>query len=266
MSNIRIYFLFLASSVMSQMQYQASLLMLSLGQFMVTGIEFLVLLALFHRFDSLLSWSLAEVALFYGFIHVVFALADSLSRGFDLMPLLIKSGELDRMLLRPVPLILQVSSKEFTLRRVGRFFQGLIVGIGAWISLDIPYSVVNIILITWAGLSAFLLFQAIVILQATLCFWTTESIELGNLFTYGGVEAVQFPLSIYPLSIQRFFLFIVPLGAVSYFPLVYLIGNQYTYGMPGWFAWITPLAGWIFWLFSLGIFSIGLRHYTSSGS
>jgi ABC-2 type transport system permease protein len=251
---------------MSQMQYQASLLMLSLGQFMVTGIEFLVLLALFHRFDSLLNWSLAEVALFYGFIHVVFALADSLSRGFDLMPMLIKTGELDRMLLRPVPLLLQVSSKELTVRRVGRFFQGLIVGIWAWVSLGVPFNFGNILLIVWAGLNTFLLFQAIVILQATLCFWTTESIEIGNLFTYGGVEAVQFPLSIYPLSIQRFFLFIVPLGAVSYVPLVYLIGKQYAYGMSGWFVWITPMAGLVFWLFSLWIFSIGLRHYTSSGS
>jgi ABC-2 type transport system permease protein len=233
---------------------------------MVTGIEFLVLLALFHRFDSLLNWSLAEVALFYGFIHVVFALADSLSRGFDVMPMLIKTGELDRMLLRPVPLLLQVSAKELTIRRVGRFFHGLIVAIWAWISLGIPFGFINILLIVWAGLSAFLLFQAIVILQATLCFWTTESIELGNLFTYGGVEAVQFPISIYPLAIQRFFLFIVPLGAVSYFPLVHLIGKQSVYSIPGWSVWIIPLTGWVFWLLSQWFFSLGLRHYTSSGS
>ncbi len=251
---------------MSQMQYRASLLMLSLGQLMVTGIEFAVVLALFYRFESLLDWSLPEVALFYGFIHVVFAISDALSRGFDMMPLLIKMGELDRMMLRPVSVLVQIASREFTIRRVGRLIQGLVVGIWAWHTLGIPFSAQHLLLIFWAGLSAFLLFQAILILQATLCFWTTESIELGNLFTYGGVETVQFPITIYPVAIQKFFLLIIPLGGVSYFPLVYLLGRDNFLGWPPWVAWFTPLAGVVFWLIAVAVFQAGLRSYASSGS
>ncbi len=251
---------------MTQMQYRASLFMLSMGQLLVTGIEFLVVLALFYRFDSLLTWSLAEVALFYGFIHMVFAFSDAFSRGFDLMPLMIRTGELDRMMLRPVPVFMQLAGKELTLRRLGRLVQGMLVGIWAWNELNISYSIETIGLFFWAASSAFLLFQAIVILQATLCFWTTESIELGNLFTYGGVEAVQFPITIYPTSIQRFFLFVIPLAGVSYFPLVYLMGKANFFGIPVWIAFLTPLAGWFFWAFSLLVFHLGMKHYASTGS
>ena len=34
-------------------------------------------------------------------------------------------------------------------------------------------------------------------LQATLAFWTVDSLEVAKTLTYGGVEAGQYPLDIY---------------------------------------------------------------------
>ena len=60
-----------------QMQYRASFVMLSLGHFFVTGIEFVSVWALFQRFGSLEGWTLPEVALFYGLVNIAFALSDA---------------------------------------------------------------------------------------------------------------------------------------------------------------------------------------------
>ena len=53
------------------------------GQFVITGLEFVGIWALFARFGRIRGWTLEEVALFYGMISISFAIADALARGFD---------------------------------------------------------------------------------------------------------------------------------------------------------------------------------------
>ena len=99
-----------AISIRGQMQYRMSFLLTSLGQFVTTGVEILGIWALFHRFGQLPHWSLAEVAFFYGMVNVAFSFTDALARGFDLFGTeFVKTGEFDRLLLRPRTTILQLA-------------------------------------------------------------------------------------------------------------------------------------------------------------
>ncbi|XXX55556.1 ABC-2 family transporter protein [Sorangium sp. So ce124] len=59
------------------------------------------------------------------------------------------------------------------------------------------------------------MFYGLLVLQATLCFWTVESLEIMNAWTYGGTEAAQYPLTLYRDWFRRFFTFVVPLASVS---------------------------------------------------
>ncbi|HZP82029.1 MAG TPA: ABC-2 family transporter protein, partial [Chthonomonadaceae bacterium] len=124
MSNFRLYGKMLGLSLRSQMQYRASFVMLTLGHLITTGVEFLGIWALFHRFGSLRGWTLPEVALFYGIANVAFALAEGFGRGFDTFANLVKSGDFDRLLLRPRDTAFQVAAQELQLMRVGRLLQG----------------------------------------------------------------------------------------------------------------------------------------------
>jgi ABC-2 type transport system permease protein len=117
---LALYGRYVAISLRAQLQYRASFAMTSLGQFAITVIEFFGIWALFARFGRIQTWSLAEVALFYGVVNVSFALADTVSRGFDLFSLFVKRGEFDRMLLRPRSTVLQVAGYDFALWRIGR--------------------------------------------------------------------------------------------------------------------------------------------------
>ena len=56
------------------------------------------------------------------------------------------------------------------------------------------------------------LFYALFVIQATICFWTIESLELMNTMTYGGVESAQYPLVIYGRWFRGFFTFIIQQG------------------------------------------------------
>ena len=110
------------------------------------------------------------------------------------------------------------------------------------------------------------LFYGIIVLQATLAFWTTESLEIMNTMTYGGVQTAQYPLSIYRDWFRRFFTYVVPLAAVTYYPTLIVVGHADPLGSPAWVGWFSPLLGPLFFALALQAWRLGLRHYSSTGS
>jgi ABC-2 type transport system permease protein len=263
---LALYGRYLGISARAQLQYRASFVLQSMGQFLVTGIEFLAVWALFERFGGLGSWELAEVAFFYGTVNVAFALADSLSTGLDHLGDLVKRGEFDRILLRPRSTVLQLAAYELALRRIGRLAQGLVV---LWIAdhaLAVDWTLAKVLLLSGTLFGGVCLFFGLFLLQATLAFWTTETLELMNTLTYGGVETAQYPLAIYAAWFRRVFTFVVPLAAIAYFPVVALLERPDPLGSPLWFQQAAPLLGPLFLLAALAFFHLGLRHYKSTGS
>jgi len=265
MSGIRLYVRYVAISIRAQLQYRASFIMLTIGHMLITGIEFLGLWALFDRFGSIAGWSLPEVAFFYGTVHIIFAFSDALARGFDIFDTFIRTGEFDRLLLRPRSTELQLMGKELTLRRAGRLAQGLVVLFWSLSVLDIQWSIGKILLLAFAVTGGIALFVGIVILQATLAFWTVETLEIMNTLTYGGVETAQYPLNVYRKWFQRFFTFVVPLACVTYFPLSVILEKD-TIEFPAVFGAVSPAFGFLFAGIGFMCWRFGVRHYTSTGS
>jgi ABC-2 type transport system permease protein len=261
-----LYARYLGISARSQMQYRASFLMLALGHFLVTGIEFLTVWVLFERFGSLRGWTLPEVGLFYGMIHTAFALSDAAARGFDLFGVTVKNGDFDRLLLRPRSTALQVAGQELTLRRVGRLAQGLIVLGWSAARLGVAWNAWRILLVAATIVSGACLFFGIVVLQATAAFWTVETLEMFNCLTYGGVQTAQYPVPIYRAWFRKLFTFAVPLAAVSYFPGIAVIGRADPLGTGRLFQCLAPLAGPAFLCLGLLVWRLGVRHYQSTGS
>lgn len=265
-NNVYVYGRYLEISVRSQMQYRASFVMLSIGHLVTTGIEFIGIWVLFERFGSLESWDLAEVAFMYGLVNIAFSISDAAARGFDLFGTMVKSGDFDRLLTRPRSTALQLAGQELTLRRVGRFAQGLTILIWASIALGIDWDVARLGLLVFAVLGGAALFAGLVILQATLAFWTTETLEIMNTVTYGGVETTQYPVVIYRAWFRDIFIYVVPLAAVSYFPTLAILGRVDTLGTPLWFQYLSPAIGFVFLAVTLRIWQFGVRHYRSTGS
>jgi ABC-2 type transport system permease protein len=110
------------------------------------------------------------------------------------------------------------------------------------------------------------LFTGLVILQATSSFWMTESLEVWNAFTYGGVFMSQHPVAIYRPWFRHVFTYVIPFACVSYFPIVAVLGRTDPLGAPQVFQWLAPLAGVAFLIGSLQVWKIGVRRYRSTGS
>ena len=267
MNSWTMYWRFVLISIRAQMQYRTSFLLSAFAQLAATGIEIAGIWALFARFGSLDNWSLAEVCLFYGVVNVTFSLADALSTGFDVFgPRFVRTGNFDRLLLRPRNTVLQLLGHELALRRVGRLIQGVVVFTWACMELQLEWSPGDIGLLLFAVGGGIGLFFGLIVCQATLSFWTVESLEIMNTMTYGGVQTAQYPMDIYQPWFRKFFTYIIPLACVSYFPIVNILHISDPLGSPAWLQSISPAAGIIFLFFSLALCQFGVRHYTSTGN
>ena len=164
---------------------------------------------------------------------------------------------------RPRGTVLQLVGHEFQLRRAGRLLQGAIVLAWAAAELQLAWTPHKALLLAAAVAGGVCLFSGVMILQATLCFWTIEGLELMNALTNGGVFAAQYPLSIYRKWFRRFFTGVVPLACVSYYPVLGLLDIDDGSGA---LRWLAPAAGPLFLLVCLRVWGFGVRRYRSTGS
>jgi ABC-2 type transport system permease protein len=255
------------ASLKAQMQYPAATAMLTLGQLLVTVLEIVGVWALFDRFGQIRGWSLGEVCVFYGLINITFSLADLVTRGFDVFgPEFVKTGNFDRVLLRPRSAALLLVGHEFRLSRFGRTAQGLGVLLVGVQFTGIDWGAADTALALFAIAGGMALFAGLLVLQASLAFWTVESLEVANVLTYGGVQAAHYPLNIYAAWFRRFLTFVVPIACVAYFPVVSILERPDPLGSPGWLAAVSPLAGFAFLGVSFIAWRFGVGKYTSTGS
>jgi len=266
--DIAVYLRLCSADMRSQMQYRLSYTLFAGSTFVSLFLEFVTIWVFFQRFPSIGGWSLGEVALVYGLASICFGLAEMVSGGFDHFSSLIHRGDFDRLLVRPVSPFTQVFSQEFQLRRFARISQGAVVFLigaslldprPAWTAADLAYLVV-------AVLSGATVYIALFIIGATLCFWTIQSTEIVNVFTHGGTEMAQYPMSIYPGWFRHFFIFVVPLAFVSYYPALNLLGRSDDLGLPDALRYLAPVAAALFLAVARVTWGFGVKHYQSTGS
>lgn len=256
-----------ATRLKVQLQYPGSTLLLTAGHFAATAIDVIAIWALFDRFGAIQGWRFDDALMFFGLVSISFAIADFLGRGFDVLgEEFLKTGDFDRLLLRPRTLTVQLVGAYPRLSRMGRLLQGAIV---VWIaarSLALPWDAARTALALWTIAGGVALFFGIIVLQGALSFWTTESLEAMNLLTYGGVQAAQFPLSIYARWFRSLLIFVIPLGCVAYFPVLAILGKPDPLGAPDWVLPFAPAAGFLFLAAAFAAWRAGVAKYASTGS
>lgn len=252
--------------IRAQWQYRTSFLLHLLSQTLVATLDLAVIAAIFGQVDSLAGWSGVEVALLYGLAGVAFGLADVLVSQVEEGSRHIKAGTFDLFLLRPVPTLVHLCASEFALRRVGRVIQPLVVLAVALVVAPIQWTPEAVALIPVTVMSGVAIFGSVWVATSSLAFWTVESQEVGNAFTYGGGLAAQYPIDVLGTWLRRLFTFVVPLAFVAYIPAARLLGRADASGLPSLAAWATPAVAAGCVLAARAIWSLAVRHHRSTGS
>ena len=115
-------------------------------------------------------------------------------------------------------------------------------------------------------MSLVIFFGGLFIVGAALSFWTIESLEAVNIFTYGGTEMMQYPMDIYPNLMRAFFIYILPAIFLLYYPALYILDKPDPLGMPPFSPFLAPFVAIIVFTLALVFWNYGLRFYQSSGT
>lgn len=268
MHAVSLYFHLIWAVIRSQMQFRGQFLFSVAGNFAAVFLEFAAIALLFERFDSVRGWSLGEVAFLYGLVEISFGLMDLVFSGFDpgFFGRQVRRGALDQLLLRPVNLTVQILGSDFALRRLAKTAVGIGIFRFALSQTDITWTAAKLAYLPVVILGMILFFGAFFIMGSVLTFWTVESTEIVNVLTYGGSHLSSFPMHIYQRWLRRLFTFVIPAAFINYYPSLYFLDRTDPFGLPGWTTWLAPAVGAGFFLLSLLLWRVGLRHYTSTGS
>lgn len=175
-------------------------------------------------------------------------------------------GDFDRMLLRPLSPLMQVVCGDVRLHQVGRLIQGVLAMAIALRLVEINWTAVRLVVLILALVSTATVFTALFLFDATICFWTTQSTEAMNAFTYGGTTLAQYPLHIFDQWLRRLFLWLIPLGFTIYLPGAFLLDKPDQLHLPAAAPFVAPLFALLF-AGAVGLFwRHGVRRYQSTGS
>ena len=266
MQTIRLYLHSMSMLLKSQLQYPLSFFLQTLAQLIMEGGEFLAVLLIVNRFEHLNQWTPGNLYFFFGLMSVSFYLTEFLGRGVTgNFPSLVRTGQLDTLLLRPRGILTQVLCSAIDPRRIMCIAVGCAALVLGSVRSPIHWTALKALAIGEAIVMSVLLTLGLFLIEAVFCIFSVKSVELVNALTYGGRSACQYPVDIYPRPLRLLFMIVAPFALTLQVPGAYIL-DMPLYGWPAWTAFVCPLSGLAVFLIMALVFRAGMLHYRSTGS
>ena len=266
MNTVRLYIKSMAILMKSQLQYPLSFALQTLAQLVMEGGELLAVILLIDRFDRLNQWTPGNLYFFFGLMSVSFYITECFGRGITgAFPSMVRSGQLDTLLLRPRGILTQVLCSAIDPRRIACIAVGIVsLVIGSRMS-QIAWTPVKALLLAESVFCSFWLILGLFMIEAILCIHSVKSVELANTLTYGGRSACQYPIDTYPQPLRVLFTVVAPFALVMHVPASHILGKP-LFAWPLWTAFAAPLTGFALFGIMYLLFRQALRFYRSTGS
>ena len=262
---IALYGRLIGARVRAQLQYRVSFALDVLGMVLVSFLDFVAVLLIFHATPRLGNWTVEQVAFLYATSGVAFAIAELVVGHLDLFPQKIRDGSFDVLLVRPRGTLFQVISEDFQLRRVGLALQSGAVLVWALAANDIDWTVGRAVMLALMLGAGGVIFCSVWVFAICVVFWAVEGREAASAFTYGGRALTQYPVDVYGRWIRRLLAYLVPLAFVSYLPALYVLGKDDPLGLPTWLRYSSPFAALAAAVAAGAMWRVAVRHYRSAG-
>ena len=266
MDTVRLYIRSMGMLLKSQLQYPASFLMQSFAQLVMEAGELLAVILLVDRFDHMNQWTGGNLYFFFGIMSVTFYLTECFGRGITgAFPGMVRTGQLDTLLLRPRGVMTQVLCAAVDPRRIACIAVGVFsLVLGSRLS-PVVWSLTKALLFAESVFCGFWLILGLFMIEAILCIHSVKSVEVANALTYGGRSACQYPIDAYPRPLRILFTVIAPFAMVMHVPAS-LILDKPLFGWPLWAAFVSPLAGIALFGVMYLLFRRAMKSYRSTGS
>jgi ABC-2 type transport system permease protein len=254
-----------AAYLRSQMQYRTNFVV-DVAMGMVVHLSSLLFIGvLLSRFDALDGWTIDQMLLLYGLRLLVHALRGVVFGNVGRTHGLVRRGEFDRILVRPIPPLLHLMAMRVPISDIGNLISAVGVFAVALAVADVAWSPFAVLYLVLAVLGGCLIEAALQLAIASLAFRMQSGNALYVLFNETINHYTNYPLSIFP-AITRFLLtFGLPLAFISYFPAAVLLDRTDELSVHAAVAYAAPLVGVVWFILALLLWRSQLRYYHSAG-
>lgn len=262
MNGLKLYLKYIRLNFLTGLQYKGWPIMV-LQVMIVVITDPIGLIFLFSRFGSIGVWSVERIILIYAMAVTSFGLAETFCRGFDYFPWrMIRSGDFDRVLLRPRSLFVQIAGSYFHIHRLSRVIGGICAIIWCLWKLGVQPTLINVLTLLQALIGGYFAYTGVFIMTSGIAFFTIQGLDWIYIFTNASYQVTRCPIDYMPKVLRYLFTFFMPMLVISYYPASSICGWGESY-----FKGLLALpAGFAFLAFSMFIWRFGVRHYKSTGS
>jgi ABC-2 type transport system permease protein len=256
----------LRASMRAQLSYRLSFALLTVSSALATFMDFLVLAAIFTHLPHLAGWALPEIGLLYGIAGLGFGITDLCIGTLDALPQMVRDGSFDVVLVRPIGTLYQVLAREFGMRRVGRIAQSAGVLAYAIGHVHVAWTPPKVGMLAMTMVTAPLIFGSVWVIVVTHVFWTGDTGEVANSFTYGGHFLASYPINLFATWLRDLLAFVIPMAFVAYYPVLLILGRPDPIGLPPFTPLLTPVVAGGLVVLAVAVWRTGVRHYRGTGS
>jgi ABC-2 type transport system permease protein len=248
------------------MTYRVSFLSTIIGGVALQGTQLLFIGVLLSKFSVIHGWQLNDIALLFAmrlaahsFYVVPFGALLSIDRA-------IQQGDVDRYLLRPAGIYLQVVTRYAPLMALG----DMLLGFGS-LAIFAPHSSVSwtpgkVAFLVAALIGGGLVEAGLQTFLAGLSFQLASTTSLRILADETISRFSSYPLTMFNRWGFLSLTFVFPMAFIAYLPATVLLGRTDQLPIPAWLAAISPFGGLVVFVVGLTFFNRMTRRYNSPGS
>jgi ABC-2 type transport system permease protein len=260
------YRVLVGSRIRSQLAYRTSFTLLTLTSAAVGVVELTELYVILHNVPVFGGLNFAQAGVVFALANMGFSLADLVFGQLDSIPTLLRAGQLEALLVRPMPLMAQLITTDFQLRRAGRAIVSVAVLVVALIFVPtLEWSPAVIYLLVATPIFGALIYGGLFAIAGGVQFFLIDGAEFTASFVYGSSYAGELPGSVLSLPIRVAFTFVAPATITAYAPALLIMDLPGPALLPSWLGWLAPIFAGTTWVLGWLTWRTGVRHFTGAG-
>jgi ABC-2 type transport system permease protein len=220
----------------------------------------MLLLVIYGNTESVAGWGRGEAFILSASCFLMTALHNGMFMSLHEIPEAVRKGTLDYVLTKPVDSQFWVSCRRFNFDRIGSLTVGIVmVGLGVAQSGLHP-SPEQWLAYLLGVASSIAIFYGLNLMMMTLGVWL---VRVDNLWVLSEtlLDVARYPLDIFPLPVQRFFTYALPMAFLATIP-----ARQLAMGLDAQMAGLAAVWGLVFLLAARAFWRFATRNYTSASS
>ncbi|MCL2719377.1 MAG: ABC-2 family transporter protein [Lachnospiraceae bacterium] len=259
---LKIYGKILVQNIKSKMSYRADFFISLIGIIFVNLSGFITFWIIFKNVPSLLNWSYYEMLFLYGFSLIALTPVQCFfDNNWNLLTYVF-SGDFIKYCFKPLNLFFYYISEIFDIKGIGQLVVGITVLSYSWTNLGLDFSLIILVKLIIALVSASLFMISITNFAAASSFYILNSAYFVMMLSNKFKDYAKYPITIFGGALRIIFTFIIPIAFMAYYPsLAFLSNKEATF-----LTYFTPVYGITFFYLSYKFWMFGAMKYNGTGS